>query len=307
MEKSRYTKYPATLKELQYPYISMQDRYLCYYVSESFSILENMRNQALRRAVLETKIPGVIEVSMGQVAFMVHFDPFRIDKDDLIKEIIAIVESVADISQWVFEPTITELPVWFDDPWSIKCYLEHKEWHQVKDGSISNFKYSAQLNNMTPEEFERLICSRPCWCDADGFVIGIMGLAPMTKKLEEYIHLPKWEKSRPWTPNRGFVWGGSHFAVHPYVTPGGYQLLGSCAVPVFSRERILEPFQESDVLLKVGDIVIIRSIKEDEYKEIRAEVEAGKYKYKRQKRKFYPKDWAEDPDGFCQQLMEEFK
>jgi len=306
MNKKTY-KYPVPLEKLQYPYMTeLGDSDLGYYVGEHYSILENMRCQISRKAILDAKIPGVLEVTVTQMAFMVHFDPLRIAKDELAEEILKIEESISDINTWEFDSTIIEAPIWLDDPWSMEMYLKYKDRHQVKDGSMSNFKYCAQLNNMTPEEFENKLCSIPYWVDITGFVLGIMGEAPMYTKREDFPVVPKYEMPRPQTPEREFGAGGIQFCIYPYPEPGGYQLLGVCAVPVYSREKILEPFKEKDILCNMGDILIHRSIKEKEYNEIRAQVKEGTYQFKMKKRKLYARDWAKQPEKFVKQIMEGF-
>jgi len=294
-----------SLKETKWPYYTWGgETCLVYYMSEHFSIIENMRCMIERKAILDAKIPGVREVTMGECVYMVHFDPLRINGKDLVREVDEIRKSVSDMSRREFESTLIEIPIWFDDPWCMECYLGQKERHQVKDGSMSNFRYCAMINNLSPDDFKKKLCAVPYWVDVTAFILGIVGLIPLEPDVNNWPVMPKYDTSRIWTPERVFGGGGIEYCIYPYASAGGYQMLGISAVPTFSREKKLESFKDSDMLCQMGDVIVLRAIEEKEYNEIRAEVKEGTYKYRRTRQKLFVKDWVTDPEKFLKRIKE---
>jgi urea carboxylase len=256
-----------------------------------------MKVLAYRRVILETKIPGVIEVTNAGGSLMVHFDPTRIRYEDLLGEVKRIEDHWTNPEKWATDSRLIEIPVWFDDPWSMECYLAHKELHQVKDGSMSNLAYCAKLNGLCVDELIQRLVAPQYLVYSLGFVLGAQGLLPLVNR-DDFLTVPKYEVSRGWTPARTFCAGGVDYSIHPYITPGGYQMLGRTAVPVSSLEtpeRKLPIFKEDVTLAALGDRFRLRSIGKEEYDEIRANVTEGTYEYCVTYQKWEPKKWMESP------------
>jgi urea carboxylase len=85
---------------------------------------------------------------------------------------------------------------------------------------------------------------------------------------------------------------------------GGFQLLGRSAVPVFDVEHRLEDFGGNIVLPRAGDIFKYRPIGEDEYSEIRAEVDRGSYRYRIHETEFDLAAFTADPHAYNAELLE---
>lgn len=259
-----------------------------------------MMVQAYMRAILEAKIPGVTEVTNGEGSLMVHFDPMRIRYEDLLKEVKEIEKEWEDPEKWAADSRLFEIPIWFDDPWSMECYLAHKSLHQVKDGSMSNFEYCAMINRLTKQELIEKITSPHYLIFSVGFAPGMQGLFPLVET-QDLVELPKYEVSRPWTPSRVFVGGGVTYGIHPYVLPGGFQMLGNSPVPVSSlepAEKILPALKDKLTLAILGDRFKLGAVEKEEYEEIRAKVIEGTYEYKVTYQKWEPKKWIDDPKGY---------
>lgn len=276
------------------------DNHLVLSYSEETDLVTHMMTIAYRRAILEAKIPGVTEVTNAECSLMVHFDPLRIRYEDLLKEIREIEEEWADPQKWAHESRLFEIPLWFDDPWSMECYLAHKELYPLKDGSMSNFAYCAKYVGLSEEEFIERLCSPQYLIFSLGFAVGLHGLLPLVEK-KDFLHLPRYEVSRPWTPARVFVGGGVNYSIHPYVLPGGYSMLASTPVPMTRlepAEKILPALKDRLSLATLGDRFRLRSIGKEEYEEIRAKVINGTYEYKVTRQKWEPKKWTADPKGY---------
>ncbi|MFC1872061.1 allophanate hydrolase subunit 1 [Chloroflexota bacterium] len=276
------------------------DNHLVIYYAQETDLVATMMTHAYMRAILEAKIPGVTEVTNAEASLMVHFDPMRIRYEDLLKEIQVIEEAWTDPEQWASDSNLFEIPVWFNDPWSMECYLTHKELHPLKDGSLSNFEYCAEYVGFSTEELIERLVNVQYFIFNVGFAPGIQGLFPLVER-GDILQFPKYEVSRPWSPPRVLCGGGDNFSIHPYVLPGGLQMLGSTPVPMTSlepAEKVLPALQGKLTLATLGDRFELRSTSKKEYEEIRAEVVAGTYDYKVTAQKWEPKKWIDDPKSY---------
>jgi urea carboxylase len=93
--------------------------------------------------------------------------------------------------------------------------------------------------------------------------------------------------------------------IYPVRGPGGYQLLGMSAVPVYDPEEYLPDLRGRYILAEAGDRWKFRPITMDEYNDIRAQVEAGTYRYRIIEQVFRPSEYLRDPDRYLQRLQEE--
>ena len=140
-------------------YTPAGDNHLVIYYSEETNVATTMMVLSYRSAILQSKIPGVVEVENGECSLMVHFDPAKIHFPDLLREIKQIEEYYASPEKWASLSRLIEIPVLFDDPWSLECYLKHKALHQDKNGSMSNLLFCAKLNEMTKDQFIQKLTS----------------------------------------------------------------------------------------------------------------------------------------------------
>jgi len=282
------------------------DNHLVIYYSEETDLPSAMMTIARRKAILEAKIPGVSEVTNGECSLMIHFDPMRIDYEDLLKEVKDVEKNWTTPDDWVFDSKLFELPFWFDDPWSMECYLSNKERRTAKeqnlgeDEILSDCAWCAQYIGLSEEEFISRVCHPQYLVFSVGFAAGLHGLLPLVEK-DDFLVLPKYESPRPWTPARVLCGGGVEYAIHPYILPGGYSMLASTPVPTTSLDpggKILSHLQERLTLATLGDRVRLRSIGKEEYEEIRARVTDGTYEYKVISQKWEAKKWIDDPRGY---------
>lgn len=81
-------------------------------------------------------------------------------------------------------------------------------------------------------------------------------------------------------------------------------MFGLTPAPIFDPEQRLPDFEDFMVFFRPGDIVKFRPIDEAEYTSIRAEVEAGTYRFKQAPVQFVLDDFLADPDGYNAGLLE---
>jgi KipI family sensor histidine kinase inhibitor len=90
---------------------------------------------------------------------------------------------------------------------------------------------------------------------------------------------PKYDSPRTTTPVGTVGLGGSSISLYSVATPGGFQMVGQLAVPIYQPRPTLPAFQDSPTLLRPGDRIVLRSIGPDDLTAISEEVALGRYRY----------------------------
>jgi urea carboxylase len=121
---------------------------------------------------------------------------------------------------------------------------------------------------------------------------------------ERIIVAPTYVRPRIDTPERAFSHGGCFAAIYPSPGPGGYQLIGMAPAPIFDAAQALPDFADSPVFTRTGDIFKHRPIDRDEFDALRAEVEAGTFRYAIHEHDVEPGRFLDDPGGFVDRLLE---
>jgi urea carboxylase len=272
----------------------------------TFLIIRMMR-EVLVKNLREAKIPGITEIQGFGNTLHVMFDPSRIRFEDLITEVKKIEEKTEDPETWSADVRLFEIPVWFNDPWSMECYLALRDKHQIKDGSRSNFEYVAQLNGWSNEEFIEKVCTPLYRGGRDSLVWSVHSGQMLEREEKNIPRISNWPQSRPWTPPRTVGIGAGSLVIYPYLVGGGFQMIGSTPVPVSAIElppeerktaKILEALKEMDSLMGPRDLMRVVSIGKEAYEEIRAKVVEGSYEYKVKPVRWETTRWLEDPEGY---------
>lgn len=241
------------------------------------------RVSALAEAVQEDNIEGVLDFMITIRALGVVFDPLKIKRDDLIKEILRL-DSELEVGAGELPSRLLVLPIWYDDPWSAETAERY--------GVPRNIDLVAETNGMTIEEFIKAHSSVDYWVGAlggnPGTYIGY-ALDP-----EYTLSAPKYENPRTDTPVGSLAIAGRETASYPVDVAGGFQLIGRAPFDWWDPTQAKnEVFKESPALTRVGDRHRYRPIGEDEYYAIREEVEAGTYQYDIRDETFDVSEWLE--------------
>ena len=90
---------------------------------------------------------------------------------------------------------------------------------------------------------------------------------------------PKYDSPRITTPPGTVGLGGSSISLYSVATPGGFQMVGRLAVPIYQPRPTLPAFEDSPTLLRPGDRIVLRAIGPDELTVISEDVARGSYRY----------------------------
>ena len=287
------------MPEIRYDYGG--DEYLLVIFNDAMDLETNFKIQEVCQEIKRREVTGVIETCPSNASYLVHFRPEQIHPDHLIRELQDIEKAVQHAD--TLHSRLVDIPVLFDDPWTRECAARFADRHQ--DASVSNLEFLMRVNGYSnKEEFITAYCDRPYWVSMVGFVPGTAWCYRMVSP-DQAIQAPKYIRPRTDTPERAVAHAGVFLCIYPVRGPGGYQLIGMSAVPVYDPEEKLPDLRGRYILPQVGDRWQFRPIDMDEYNSIRAEVESGTYRYNLVEQDFHPSAYMQDPDGYLRRLQEE--
>ncbi len=282
-------------------YEAAGDEFLVAELDEQMSLETNIRVMGLTRAIAERDVPGIVDICPANVAYMVRYDPEQIEFAVLVAELQAAEAGLPEPGDVRLSTRLIELPVLYADPWTHEAVASSRDLHQ--DPSSTDLEYAARINGHPGvAEFIDAHRSSPWFVSMTGFVPGAAWYYQMVPRSRQ-IEVPKYLRPRTHTPARAVGHGGAFAAVYPVPGAGGYQLFGISAAPVLDVDRSLPDFADSMTLVRPGDIVSFRAIDLDEYAAIRAEVDAGSFRFSIREAVFDPGAFRGDPDGYNDSLL----
>ncbi|MCK5552104.1 MAG: carboxyltransferase domain-containing protein [Deltaproteobacteria bacterium] len=270
----------------------------CIFVelSRDFDLAINFKIQAICESIMKEGIPGLIEAYPGTTTYLVHYNPEEIAPKELLKKLQNFDSKAAEFA--AFESRLIEMPILYNDPWTVECAREFSSGHP--DPSVTNLEFVAISNGLSVPEFIKAHTGLPYLITMKRFLPGSTACLQMVEK-SRAMSCPKYLVPRKWSPIRSLVMGGVITSISPYGSPGGYQLLGRSAVPVYDPDRKLADLKDS-VLARSGDRFKLRSIDMDEYEAIRVSVEAGDYRFKIVKQRFEPLKYFDNREHYLKTL-----
>lgn len=120
---------------------------------------------------------------------------------------------------------------------------------------------------ISPKELIQIHSSRDYLVYMLGFTPGFAYLGGMNEK----IATPRLTRPRLEIPAGSVGIAGSQTGIYPLASPGGWQLIGSTPI------KLYDPLAQPPVLLRAGDFVRFVSITEDEFIQIKKQVQKGNY------------------------------
>jgi urea carboxylase len=278
------------------------DEFVFVELAEAMSLQTTLRVIAITDELARRAIPGVLDICPAHVSYLLRVDPDVADPRAVAALLGDVHSALSDTGQMSIRARLIELPVFYDDPWTLETLMRFRDRHQAPE--LSDLEYCAQINRF--DDVHGLIeahSSNPFIATFIGFMPGnaeSYQLVPPERQLEA----PKYLRPRTDTPERALGHGGAFTTIYPVRGAGGFQLLGRSAVPVFDPEHRLADFAGEIVLPRAGDIFKYRPIDGDEYSDIRKSVEDASYRYRIVETTFDLADFLEDPAGYNESLME---
>ncbi|HYA64500.1 MAG TPA: 5-oxoprolinase subunit PxpB [Candidatus Sulfotelmatobacter sp.] len=216
-------------------FCAASDQAMLVYLGEEMGLPSHKRVLKLLH-LLEKEPPAWLRnVQPAYCSLLVAFDSCRVDHAE-VEAALREYEKRAETMR-ASKPKTIEIPV---------CY----------GGEFGpDLEEVARVHGLKPEEVVQLHSSRTYHAYFLGFAPGFAYLGD----LPEEIATPRLETPRKQVPAGSVGIAGRQTAVYPFVTPGGWRLLGRTPIPMFRTDR--QPMQ----LVSIGDQVRFLPISRAEF------------------------------------------
>jgi urea carboxylase len=278
------------------------DEHLFVELGEEMSLQANFRAMAIATTLRERRPEGVLDICPANASYQVRFDPDRIAPADLERLLRDVEVEIGDARGFELATRIVEVPVLYRDPWTHETQMKFRDRHQ--DPSSTDLEYAARINGFDDAQgFIDAHAASPWFASMVGFVAGLPFLFQMVPR-ERQLEVPKYVRPRTDTPALTVGHGGCFGCIYSVRGAGGYQMFGITPVPIYDPGQGLPDFQDFVCFFKAGDIVKFEPIDRDPYAARRAVAEAGTVSLRQRPVSFRLEDFAGDPDGYNQRLLE---
>ena len=202
-------------------------------------------------SVLEKKrIEGIVEVVPTFNSLSVYYDPCIIKGDRLIKKLSSLLKKSGTNSQDGGRTFI--IPVLYGGEWG-------EDLNDV-----------AAHAHLTAEEVIKIHSSTDYLIYMLGFLPGFAYLGG----LDERIVTPRLDTPRTKIHAGAVGIGGEQTGIYPLASPGGWRLIGTTPVKIYNESR------DEPILYKAGDKIRFEPVTEEEFAEIKKQVEENRYTVK---------------------------
>jgi urea carboxylase len=262
-------------------YRSAGDRFLMVEFGEiDLDLTLNFRVLGLNQSLREDLPAGVIETIPALRSILIHYDSTALAPSDLIQVVDDRYASLPPVENLTIPSRRVSLPVAFNDQWTREDIARYVQYIRADAPNIingNNIEYAAMYNGLEDaEEFIRYCMTTEWWNSAIGFFPGLPFLYPLDPRYA--VVIPKYNPTRPWTPEGAVGIAGPCLAIYPVASPGGYQLIGR-TIPIYDAQQRNPAFADNPILLRPGDRISFTRISDDELIALREQVYGGTYRY----------------------------
>lgn len=258
------------------------DRFvLVEYGEMVLDLTTNFRIFGLNALLKGAGLRGLVETVPALRSILIHYDSLVLSTRDLVAALKELEDKVPPVHELNIPSRLIELPIAFADRWTrvdIEKYVKftRQDAPNIVDGH--NIEYIARINGLRDaDEVIEYICATQWWNACLGFWPGLPFMFPLDPRYA--IVTPKYNPTRPWTPEGAVGIGGPCVAIYPVPSPGGYQLFGR-TLPIFDLQQRNPAFRDNPILLKPADRVQWVPVPDDRLASLIEDVHAGRYRYK---------------------------
>jgi urea carboxylase len=246
-----------------------------------------LRVQALRDALAQAAIPGVIDLTPGIRSLQIHFDIERVSRAAVMVAVERILPTLPAAEAMVVKSRILHLPLSWNDP-QIRLAMRKYQETTRPDAPWcpDNIEFIRRINGLDSIEAVKRIVF-----DASYVVLGLGDVylgAPVATPYDPRHRLvtTKYNPARPWTPQNAVGIGGAYMCIYGMEGPGGYQLFGR-TIQVWNTYRDTPPFAPGHPwLLRHFDQIRFFEVSTEELAQAREQFLHGKYEIKIEEAEF---------------------
>nr|WP_321460635.1 allophanate hydrolase subunit 1 [uncultured Cohaesibacter sp.] len=202
---------------------------------------------ALRAAVDDADIAGVIETVPTYRSLLVHYDPIQIRQAELIARLEPLLEGLdgdekAGATRW-------HLPICFEADFAF------------------DIDHVAEFASLSAEDVKDVMTGVEHFVYMLGFAPGM----PYMGDLPEAMNIPRRSSPVQNIPQGSVLVATGLTVMYPAVNPSGWHVVGRCPVPLFDLAK------SDPVLLSPGDRVRFRAVSLADYEDVVRQIEKGVY------------------------------
>ena len=207
----------------------------------------SLRVMRVKAAVEKARIPGVVDMVTSYRSFTVHYNPMVTGHEDLVSAIGPLLEGAPDL-----ETTgIT---------WTMPVCYEGEDF-------APDLEFVAEQAGMTPQEVVQAHASVTHY----NYMIGFQPGQPHLGDLPPRMNLLRRQEPRVHVAKGSILTAIGLSVVYPNENASGWHIIGRTPLDIFDCRW------ERPALFAPGDQVVCQVIGRDEYKDIRARIDAGDY------------------------------
>jgi urea carboxylase len=278
---------------------------LVEYGSMVLDIALRLRVHLLMQAVLQARLPGIIDVTPGIRSLQIHYDGTKLTRKRLLGLLMEVEKSLGAASDVKVPSRIVHLPLSWNDPDAELAMRKYQELVRPNaPWCPSNIEFIRRINGLPDEQAVRQIVF-----DASYLVLGLGDVylgAPVATPTDPRHRLvtTKYNPARTWTPENAVGIGGAYMCIYGMEGPGGYQLFGR-TIQVWNTWRQTQVFTKNKPwLLDFFDQIRFFPVDHQELTEARAAFPHGGYPIKIEETEFsyagYEKELASNAVSITQ-------
>ncbi|AGB75341.1 MULTISPECIES: urea carboxylase [Rhizobium] len=263
------------------------DNLLIEYGPMTLDIALRLRVHLLMQAIVEARLPGIIDLTPGIRSLQIHYDGTTLTRNRLLG-LLTEIEATLPAAHEVKVPSrIVHLPLSWNDPQAELAMRKYQELVRPNaPWCPSNIEFIRRINGLPDEQAVRDIVF-----DASYLVLGLGDVylgAPVATPVDPRHRLvtTKYNPARTWTPENAVGIGGAYMCIYGMEGPGGYQLFGR-TIQVWNSWRQTPVFAKGKPwLLNFFDQIRFFPVTHEELNEARAAFPHGGYPIKIEETEF---------------------
>lgn len=191
------------------------------------------------------RLQGIVEIVPAYCSLTVIFDPLTLPRRQLKDQLLQLLADDLDVADQPWREW--QLPVCYDPEYG------------------PDLETVARARGLATTEVIALHAGRT-YCV---YMIGFLPGFPYMGDLDPALQMPRRKDPRVRVPQGSVAITGLQTAIYPWESPGGWQLLGRCPLPLFDAQH------NQPALLAQGDLVVFSPVTKAEYRELHAAAKAG--------------------------------
>ena len=208
-------------------YLDAGEAALVVEFADDISPEANSRVHSLAHALAAHPLPGLAEAVPSYRSLLVQYDPLRLERECLRRHIAALLSRAAAAADPAPAPRLRVIPTVFGGEYG------------------PDLAAVAELKGMDEGAVIDLLCETVFTV----YMVGFMPGFPYLGTLPESLAVPRLQEPRLMVPQGSVAIAGRQAGIYPFVSPGGWRLLGR------TPYRLFDPLHDPPSYLAPGDSV----------------------------------------------------